>query len=139
MFYLNVCLKKLFEIFRDGMDAGLLVDTEGSAGGAMAAAQAGFGVHGELAVVALFIVYRSKTELKIHLIAHLCDRLAERLIDSRSASAKVKEIYAVCNSFLYSIVQSPCQRVVFSLCIALTIRSRPVRMIERGIARFRRI
>lgn len=43
------------------------------------------------------------------------------------------------DSFLYSIVQSPCQRVVFSLCIALTIRSRPVRMIERGIARFRRI
>ena len=116
-----------------------MVDAEGAAGGAMAAAQAGFGVHGELALVALFIVYRSETELKIHLIAHPCDRLAERLIDSRSASAKVKEVYAVCNSFLYSIVQSPCQRVVFSLCIALTIRSSPVRMIERGIARFRRI
>lgn len=70
MFYLNVCLKKLFEIFRDGMDAGLLVDAEGAAGGATAAAQADFGVHGKLAVVALFIVYRSETELKIHLIAH---------------------------------------------------------------------
>lgn len=70
MFYFNVCLKKLFEIFRDGMDAGLPVDTEGAASGAMAAAQAGFGVHGELAVVALFIVYRSEMELKIHLIAH---------------------------------------------------------------------
>ena len=70
MFYLNVCLKKLFEIFRDGMDAGLLVDTEGAASGAMAATQADFGVHGELAVVALFIVYCSEMELKIHLIAY---------------------------------------------------------------------
>ena len=52
------------------MDAGLPVDTEGAVSGAMAAAQAGFGVHGELAVVALFIVYRSEMELKINLIAH---------------------------------------------------------------------
>lgn len=52
------------------MDAGLLVDTEGAASGAMAATQADFGVHGELAVVALFIVYCSEMELKIHLIAY---------------------------------------------------------------------
>lgn len=43
------------------------------------------------------------------------------------------------DSFLYSVVKSPCYGFAFSLCIALTIRSSPVRMIERGIARFRRI
>lgn len=107
MFYLNVCLKKLFEIFRDGMDAGLLVDTEGAASGAMAS-------YDGLYLVGRGLVYTAHTE----------------------AEGAYSPPF---DSFLYSIVQSPCQRVVFSLCIALTIRSRPVRMIERGIARFRRI
>lgn len=108
MFYLNVCLKKLFEIFRDGMDAGLLVDTEGAAGGAMAS-------YDGLYLVGRGLVYTAHTRQRVLIISPPFD------------------------GFLYSIVQSPCQRVVFSLCIALTIRSRPVRMIERGIARFRRI
>ena len=91
------------------MDAGLPVDTEGAAGGAMAS-------YDGLYLVGRGLVYIPPIPRQRELI-----------------------ISPPFDSFLYSIVQSPCQRVVFSLCIALTIRSRPVRMIERGIARFRRI